>query len=609
MSILDVILLPFVFIYRGFILILLLPYYVLLGIVNFFKLLFGSGNSKQKAKTIPELKPGEKVKVVKKVRSAYDAPVKKEVVKTKEEQEKEKAALKIKHQKEFEKMVAKARAEEKKRIKEQEKLRKERERKEKEQKARELERQKKEEALLAQREKRKKEKLENGEPVTFSDKLKNLYKKLTYNKKQELEYEAKKRVLDEQFKDKNNKDARFEKPLLFDYTARKPDGVIEKSTIEASSRVDVHSFLLAEGYEVYEIIPAKATKISGIHKLKTNKLIFYLTQLSAYLKSGISLAESVKILDNQAKKPAEKKVWRAVYYDLSMGDVLSTAMEKRGNVFPKLLINMIKTAEMTGNLAETLDDMVEYYTESESTKKQMKSAMMYPLVVTIFAAVVVTFILMWVVPQFVSIYNDLGSDLPAITKVVINISDFLKNYLIYILIILIIVAFVYIYLFKNIRSFRKTMQQFMMHLPVFGDIIIYNEVTIFAKTFANLINHNVFITESMDVLSKITDNEIYKELIFDTATNLTKGEPLSAAFKNNWAFPNIAYQMLITGEKTGRLGPMMERVSAYYQEQHRTIINSMKSLIEPVLIISLAVIVGGILLSVIIPMFSMYDAL
>ena len=609
MSILDVILLPFVFIYRGFILILLLPYYVLLGIVNFFKLLFGSGNSKQKAKTIPELKPGEKVKVVKKVRSAYDAPVKKEVVKTKEEQEKEKAALKIKHQKEFEKMVAKAIAEEKKRIKEQEKLRKERERKEKEQKARELERQKKEEALLAQREKRKKEKLENGEPVTFSDKLKNLYKKLTYNKKQELEYEAKKRVLDEQFKDKNNKDARFEKPLLFDYTARRPDGVIEKSTIEALSRVDVHSFLLAEGYEVYEIIPAKATKISGIHKLKTNKLIFYLTQLSAYLKSGISLAESVKILDNQAKKPAEKKVWRAVYYDLSMGDVLSTAMEKRGNVFPKLLINMIKTAEMTGNLAETLDDMVEYYTESESTKKQMKSAMMYPLVVTIFAAVVVTFILMWVVPQFVSIYNDLGSDLPAITKVVINISDFLKNYLIYILIILIIVAFIYIYLFKNIRSFRKTMQQFMMHLPVFGDIIIYNEVTIFAKTFANLINHNVFITESMDVLSKITDNEIYKELIFDTATNLTKGEPLSAAFKNNWAFPNIAYQMLITGEKTGRLGPMMERVSAYYQEQHRTIINSMKSLIEPVLIISLAVIVGGILLSVIIPMFSMYDAL
>lgn len=239
----------------------------------------------------------------------------------------------------------------------------------------------------------------------------------------------------------------------------------------------------------------------------------------------------------------------------------------------------------------------------------MKSAMMYPMIVTIFAAVVVTFILMWVVPQFVDIYADLGSDIPAITKFVIAISDFLKNYLIFILIAIIIFVLIYLYLFKNVKAFRKSMQEFAMHLPVFGDIIIYNEVTIFAKTFANLINHNVFITDSMDVLSKITENEVYKKLIFDTAKNLTKGEAISKAFKDHWAFPNIAYQMLITGEKTGRLGPMMERVSNYYQEQHRTIINQMKTLIEPIMIVTLAVLVGGILLAVIIPMYSMYDAL
>ena len=270
---------------------------------------------------------------------------------------------------------------------------------------------------------------------------------------------------------------------------------------------------------------------------------------------------------------------------------------------------MIKTAEMTGNLPETLDDMVDYYTESENTKRQMKSAMMYPAVVTIFAIVVVTFILMWVVPQFVDIYADLGSDIPAITKFVISISDFLKNYLIYILLVFIVLILIYLYLFKNIKAFRRAMQEFMMHLPVFGKIIIYNEVTIFTKTFANLINHNVFITDSIDVLSKITDNEVYKKLIFDTAKNLTKGDTISKAFKDHWAFPNIAYQMLLTGEKTGRLGPMMERVSEYYQEQHRTIINQMKTLIEPILIVTLAVIVGGILLAVIIPMYGMYDAL
>ena len=599
MNALDIILLPFVFVYRGFISVLLLPYYFIVGVGKIFSI-----GKKDTVKYIPEIKSGEKIKVIKETKSIVNdkkTPVNSKQVLTEKE--------KIKRQKEFEKLVAKAKSEEAKRIKEQKRIIEENIKKEKERKLRELEKAKKEAAQEAAYEKKVNELRKNGKPITFLDKLKEVYKKLTYNKKEELELEAKKSVLNEQFKDKKDETVRLSTPLLFEYTARNSNGELEKSTIEALSRVDVHSFLLAEGYEVYDIKAARPSMNLFTYKIKRNRLIFYLSQLSAYLKSGIALAEAVKILDDQAKNINEKKAWRAVYYDLSMGDVLSSAMEKRGETFPRLLINMIKTAEMTGNLPETLDDMVDYYTESESTKKQMKSAMMYPAVVTIFAAVVVTFILMWVVPQFVDIYADLGSDLPAITIAVIAISDFLKNYLIFILIGIILIILLYLYLYKNVKSFRKQMQTFSMHLPVFGNIIIYNEITIFAKTFANLINHNVFITDSIDVLSKITSNEIYKKLIFDTAKNLTKGESISKAFKNHWAFPNIAYQMLITGEKTGRLGPMMERVSNYYQEQHRTIINQMKSLIEPVMIVTLALIVGGILLAVIIPMYSMYDAL
>lgn len=607
MKAIEIILLPFVFIYKGFISVLLIPYYFVLGIVKFFELIFKSNNKT----VIPELKDNSNVKVVKGVRSAYSQS-------KKEKQELDPDKLKeikdkntLKRQKEFERLVKKAREEEAKRIKEQEKLRIEREKKEAERKKRELELKKREEQMEAKRLAREEALKNKGEPVTFSDKIKAIYKKLTFNKKEALELEAKKAVLDEQFKDKKNNASRFEKPLVFNYIAKNAKGEMEKGSIEALSRVDVHSFLLAEGYEVYEITAAKASFDlfgSGNYRIKKNRLIFYLSQLSAYLKSGIALAEAVKILEEQAKNKHEKKLWKAVYYDLSMGDVLSLAMEKRKDSFPKLLINMIKTAEMTGNLPETLDDMVDYYTESENTKRQMKSAMLYPAVVTVFAIIVVTFILMWVVPQFVDIYADLGSDIPAITKFVIKISDFLKNYLIYILLAIIVLILIYLYMFKNIKAFRKTMQEFMMHLPVFGKIIIYNEVTIFTKTFANLINHNVFITDSIDVLSKITDNEIYKKLIFDTAKNLTKGDTISKAFKDHWAFPNIAYQMLLTGEKTGRLGPMMEKVSEYFQEQHRNIINQMKTLIEPVLIVTLAVVVGGILLAVIIPMYSMYDA-
>lgn len=608
MNVIKIILLPFVFIYKGFISVLLIPYYFVLGIVKLFELIFKKKDNKVKKDIALELKPNEKIKVVKEVKKAYESKNLNNNITMKTAEEKDKYA--IKKQKEFEKLVKKAKLEEEKRAKEQLKLKIEREKKE-------ALRKKKEELIKQREEERENKRLakeealrKEGKPATFYEKLKAFYKKLTINKKELLELEAKKSVLDEQFKDDKNNQSRFTSSIIFNYVAKNKDGEIEKGSIEALSRVDVHSFLVAEGYEVYDITAAKQKGLEFIKiEMKKSKLIFYLSQLSAYLKSGISLAQAVKILSDQAKRKSEKDAWKAVYYDLSMGDELSVALEKRNKVFPKLLINMIKTAEMTGNLPETLDDMVNYYTESETTRKQMKSAMTYPIIVTVFAMIVVTFILIWVVPQFVDIYDDLGSELPTITKIVISISDFLKNYLIYLLLGIIVLCIIYIFLFRNIKQFRKVFQEFFMHLPVIGNIIIYNEVTIFTKTFANLINHNVFITDSIDVLSKITDNEVYKKLIYDTAKNLTKGDSISKAFKDHWAFPNIAYQMLITGEKTGRLGSMMERVSAYYEEQHRNIITQMKALIEPVLIVTLAVIVGGILLAVIIPMYGMYEAL
>jgi type IV pilus assembly protein PilC len=215
--------------------------------------------------------------------------------------------------------------------------------------------------------------------------------------------------------------------------------------------------------------------------------------------------------------------------------------------------------------------------------------------------------LVYIVPKFESMYADLGSELPGITKFIISMSTFLGNYLVWFLLGIVVFIILFIVLFKNVQSFRKVIQTLVMKVPVFGNMIIYSEVSVFAKTFSNLINHSVFITDSIDILSKITNNEVYKGLIYNAAQNLIKGESLSAAFEDHWAFPDIAYQMLITGEKTGRLGIMLEKVAAYFQEQHRNMINAMKSLIEPILIVFLALIVGGILLSVILPMFDMYS--
>ena len=176
----------------------------------------------------------------------------------------------------------------------------------------------------------------------------------------------------------------------------------------------------------------------------------------------------------------------------------------------------------------------------------------------------------------------------------------------YIVLGICLIIMILVYLYRNVKALKYSFQKFAMHLPLFGKIIIYNEMTIFTKTFSSLLKNNVFITDSIEILTKITNNEIYKEIMFNTINNIAIGEKISTSFKDNWAIPDVAYYMIVTGESTGELAEMMGKVSLYYQEEHKNIINSLKSVIEPVMIIFLAIIVGGVVLSVIIPMFSLY---
>lgn len=338
-------------------------------------------------------------------------------------------------------------------------------------------------------------------------------------------------------------------------------------------------------------------------------LAFALTQLSTYIRAGMTLVDSVRILAKQADKPAKRKIYDMVVYDLLSGDDFSKALSKQPRVFPKLLINMSRSAELTGDLPNVLDEMAEYYTSITKTRKEIKSAMTYPTIVLLFAVIVVTFVLIYIVPQYTSMFEGFGAELPEITKMTIALSDFLKTNLVGLIMILIIVLLLYIYLFRNVRSFRKTMQNIYLHLPVLKKIIMYSEISMFARTFASLINHGVYITDSMDVLLNVSENEIYREIIMETVKNLNSGGKISDAFKDNWAIPIVAYEMIVTGENTGELGTMLDKVADYYDSLHKNAVSSIKSLIEPFLIIFLAGSVGLIILAVILPMFEMYSVI
>ena len=396
--------------------------------------------------------------------------------------------------------------------------------------------------------------------------------------------------------------------LSFRYKIKGSTGKVLNGTFEGPSANEVKFFLQNEGYEVLEVVPRKAydidVNIGG--KFNAADLSFSLTQLSTYLKAGIPLIDSVRILEKQSEKPEQRKIYQKVVYELLRGENLSTAMEKQGTKFPTLLINMIKTAELTGDLTSVLDDMADYYTSKEETRKQMISAMTYPVIVLCIAIGVVIFILTTIVPSFVEMYEDNDAEIPAITTFVMSASDFLVNHYLFLILGVAIFIVIFIYLYKHIREFRRNVQLFVMHIPVFSKIVMYNEVYNFTKTFASLLNHGVFITDSMEVLSKITNNEIYKELIAKTIINLNKGANISESFKGSWAFPVAAYEMIVTGEKTGQLGLMMEKVANYYQVLHKALVKQMQSFIEPLMIAFLALIVGTILLSIVVPMFDIY---
>lgn len=406
---------------------------------------------------------------------------------------------------------------------------------------------------------------------------------------------------------------RSREPHVYYYKVKDETGKIITGTINGLSKLDVNAYLLNEGYDVYVIKTSpmidfvyKDSSFMG-KKMSTKDLIFWLTQLSTYIKAGLTLNESVKILTNQMKgNKARTTAFKAISYELTLGESFSRALEKQGNMFPALLINMIKAAEASGTLVETLDDMAAYYTETNETHKQMVSAMTYPAIITVFSIGVIIFILVFVVPKFIELYDKNGAEIGGITKLVIDISAFLKNDWFTVIGIITVAIIGIVILYKSVKAFRTSMQIFLMKIPVIKDVIIYNELTIFSKTFASLLRNNVFITDSMDILSKITNNEVYRAILYKTINNIVKGEKISEAFKDHWAVPDVAYYMIVTGESTGDLANMMQKVSEYYQLLHKNIINNLKAFIEPLMISFLALIVGGIIIAVIVPMFDMY---
>lgn len=454
------------------------------------------------------------------------------------------------------------------------------------------------------------EKTSINKKITFSEYLNNKWNDLYIVKEQKRKID--KRIHDLIVEVQRDK-TRSEKPVAFKYTALDSKGKKISNIFIAFSKIEVLTYLTNENLRVLSITTSKLIDIlygpesQFQTKMSIKDLVFWLTQLSTYIKSGITLTEAMRILSKQmANNKSKKRLFDSIVYNLTLGESFSSSLSKQGNTFPALLISMIKTAEATGELEETLDDMANYYTEIENTRKAMVSALMYPAIISIFSVGVITFILLYVMPQFEGIYKEAGAELNIFTQFLLDASQYLKTNIFKILLIIILIAILLVLAYQKIKAFRRFIQEIAMRLPAFGKIIIYKEMNVFAKTFASLLKNNVFITDSINLLSEVTSNEIYKEIMLKTVNNIAKGEKISDSFQNQWAVPEVAYYMIVTGESTGELADMMDKVASYYQTEHKALVDNLKAFIEPVMIIFLAVVVGGIVLAIVLPMFGLY---
>lgn len=395
----------------------------------------------------------------------------------------------------------------------------------------------------------------------------------------------------------------------FKYSGRDRKGKKE-GVITSTSKREAMLKLREEGIRVLEIAEVPETlltkDISIGNPVKLQHFVVYLRQFSTLLKAGVSVVDSTKILASQTESKHLTKVLLDIEQDLREGNPLSEAAAKHKKVFSPMFINMVRAGEAGGNMDETLDRLAEHYEKQHNTKQKIISALAYPVVVGIIAIGVVIFLLVSVVPTFVTMFEDFGGELPAITKFVMNSSEFMQIY--WWLIVLLFIAFgiTIVLLRKNIRT-KYYLDLFILRIPIFGKMLQKAVLARMTRTLSSLFSSSVPILQAMSIVEKVVENEVIATVIRDSRNALEKGQSLTGPMKSHWAFPPMVTQMITIGEETGSLDSMLGKVADFYEKEVEYSTDRIKSLIEPLMIVMLAAIVGTIVTSIMVPMFEIFN--
>jgi type IV pilus assembly protein PilC len=395
----------------------------------------------------------------------------------------------------------------------------------------------------------------------------------------------------------------------FKYTGRTIQGKKE-GNINASSKREALFLLRDQGVRVTEIIEIKEsffTKDIVIgNPVKLQDMVIYLRQFATLLSAGISIIDSTKILAEQTTSKALRKVLKEVEEDLREGNPLSNAAEKHRKVFSSMFINMVRAGEVSGNMDETLERLAIHYERQHFTKQKIISALAYPAAVGLLSIGVVIFLLIYVVPIFVGMFASLGGKLPFITQFVLDASAFVQSF--WWLIALIVILFTIVFmLLRNNETSKYYLDYAVLRMPIIGKLLQKAELAKMTRTLSSLFSSSVPILQALSIVESVVENKVIAEVVNKSHTALENGQSLIEPMRKHWAFPPLITQMIAIGEETGSLDLMLGKVADFYEKEVEVSTDRLKAILEPLLIVLLAGLVGVIVSALMIPMFEIFN--
>ncbi|MBN8200722.1 type II secretion system F family protein [Bacillus sp. NTK034] len=373
---------------------------------------------------------------------------------------------------------------------------------------------------------------------------------------------------------------------------------------EAMLQLKENGIRVLDIQEVPETFLTKEITIGNPVKLQD--FVIYLRQFATLLKAGVTVVESTAILAKQTESKALKKALKAVEQDLRDGLPLSDAASRHRKIFSGMFVNMIKAGEAGGNMDETLERLAVHFEKQHYTKQKIISALAYPITVGIIAIAVVIFLLVSVVPIFVEMFKDFGGELPAITQFVMGSSEFMQQYW-WLIISLFLAVFMGVVLVRNNKASKYYLDYFLLRMPIFGKILQKAAIARMTRTLSSLFSSSVPILQALSIVESIVENEVMAKVIAKSRDSLEQGKSLTEPMKKHWVFPPLVSQMIAIGEESGSLDAMLGKVADFYEKEVESATDRLKSLIEPLMIVFLASIVGTIVISIMVPMFEIFQ--